>query len=90
MLLNQALINCALQFGYRRGFKPVHTPFFMQASAVGGVAAQPLRGCDAAGGAPGSGFAMLAAAHAHEELPPTPTAPAAEAHHGGVRTAEPV
>ncbi len=33
VLLNQALINCALQFGYRRGFKPVHTPFFMQASA---------------------------------------------------------
>ncbi|PRW57840.1 serine--tRNA ligase [Chlorella sorokiniana] len=30
VLLNQALINCALQFGYRRGFKPVHTPFFMQ------------------------------------------------------------
>lgn len=66
VLLNQALINCALQFGYCRGFKPVHTPFFMQASAVGGVAAQPLRGCYAAGGAPRSGLAMPAAAHAHE------------------------
>ncbi len=30
MLLNQALINCALQFGWARGYKPVHTPFFMQ------------------------------------------------------------
>lgn len=33
VLLNQALINCALQFGYTRGFTPVHTPFFMQARA---------------------------------------------------------
>jgi seryl-tRNA synthetase len=30
VLLNQALINCALQWGYKRGFSPVHTPFFMQ------------------------------------------------------------
>ncbi|KAF8063832.1 Serine--tRNA ligase [Scenedesmus sp. PABB004] len=29
-LLNQALINAALHFAYRRGFKPVHTPFFMR------------------------------------------------------------
>lgn len=28
-LLNQALITFALQFAYRRGFSPVHTPFFM-------------------------------------------------------------
>jgi seryl-tRNA synthetase len=28
-LLNQALITFALQFAYRRGFDPVHTPFFM-------------------------------------------------------------
>lgn len=30
VLLNQALINAALQFGYKAGFKPVQTPFFMQ------------------------------------------------------------
>lgn len=30
VLLNQALINCALQFGYKQGFTPVQTPFFMQ------------------------------------------------------------
>ncbi|GAB4815456.1 hypothetical protein N2152v2_002502 [Parachlorella kessleri] len=30
VLLNQALINAALQFGWARGYKPVHTPFFMQ------------------------------------------------------------
>lgn len=35
VLLNQALINAALQFGYKRGFQPVHTPFFMQASPHG-------------------------------------------------------
>lgn len=29
-LLNQALINFALQFGYARGYAPVHTPFFMR------------------------------------------------------------
>lgn len=29
-LLNQALINFALQFGYARGYSPVHTPFFMR------------------------------------------------------------
>lgn len=34
VLLNQALINAALQFGYKRDFQPVHTPFFMQASAA--------------------------------------------------------
>lgn len=28
-LLNQALINFALQFGRSRGYKLVHTPFFM-------------------------------------------------------------
>ena len=33
MLLNQALINAALQFGYKAGFKPVQTPFFMQVGA---------------------------------------------------------
>lgn len=30
VLLNQALINCALHFAYKRGFMPVHTPFFMR------------------------------------------------------------
>lgn len=30
VLLNQALINCALHFAYKRGFSPVHTPFFMR------------------------------------------------------------
>ncbi|KAG2442434.1 hypothetical protein HXX76_002520 [Chlamydomonas incerta] len=30
VLLNQALINAALQMGYRRGYAPVHTPFFMR------------------------------------------------------------
>jgi seryl-tRNA synthetase len=30
VLLNQALVNAALHFGYKRGFTPVHTPFFMQ------------------------------------------------------------
>ncbi|KAL6765757.1 seryl-tRNA synthetase [Haematococcus lacustris] len=30
VLLNQALITYALQFGYSRGFSPVHTPFFMR------------------------------------------------------------
>lgn len=30
VLLNQALINYAMQFAARRGFSPVHTPFFMQ------------------------------------------------------------
>lgn len=29
VLLNQALINYAMQFVARRGFNPVHTPFFM-------------------------------------------------------------
>lgn len=29
-LLNQALINAALHFAYKRGYKPVHTPFFMK------------------------------------------------------------
>ncbi len=50
VLLNQALINCALQFGYKRGFMPVHTPFFMRqvgAEAAGegqGVRGRALRG----------------------------------------------
>ncbi|CAG9463890.1 unnamed protein product [Pedinophyceae sp. YPF-701] len=30
VLLNQALINCAMQFLWKRGYKPVQTPFFMQ------------------------------------------------------------
>ena len=30
VLLNQALINAALQFSVTRGFTPVHTPFFMR------------------------------------------------------------
>ncbi|KAF5842492.1 hypothetical protein DUNSADRAFT_6736 [Dunaliella salina] len=30
VLLNQALITFALQFGHLRGFSPVHTPFFMR------------------------------------------------------------
>lgn len=30
LLLNQALINYAIQFAYRRGYCPVQTPFFMQ------------------------------------------------------------
>jgi seryl-tRNA synthetase len=29
-LLNQALINAALHFAFKRGYKPVHTPFFMK------------------------------------------------------------
>ncbi len=34
VLLNQALITYALQFGYQRGFSPVHTPFFMRQVGV--------------------------------------------------------
>lgn len=34
VLLNQALINCALQFGVTRGYTPVHTPFFMRKSVM--------------------------------------------------------
>lgn len=30
VLLNQALINYAMQFSYKRGFTPIHTPFFMR------------------------------------------------------------
>lgn len=30
VLLNQALINYGMQFAARRGYSPVHTPFFMQ------------------------------------------------------------
>lgn len=29
-LLNQALINFAMHFAYKRGYNPVHTPFFMK------------------------------------------------------------
>ena len=29
-MLPQALINYGLQFSYSRGYKPVHTPFFMR------------------------------------------------------------
>lgn len=34
VLLNQALINFAMAFGVRRGYSPVHTPFFMQKSIM--------------------------------------------------------
>lgn len=34
VLLNQALINFALQSGYRAGFQPIQTPFFMRQSAM--------------------------------------------------------
>lgn len=34
VLLNQALINCALQFVYKRGYEPVQTPFFMRKSIM--------------------------------------------------------
>lgn len=38
VLLNQALINYALQFAVRRGFAPLHTPFFMQKGIMAQVA----------------------------------------------------
>ena len=41
VLLNQALINCALQFGYKQGFTPVQTPFFMQVGGAPGLASWP-------------------------------------------------
>jgi seryl-tRNA synthetase len=34
VLLNQALINCALQHGYKRGSEPIQTPFFMRKSIM--------------------------------------------------------
>ena len=34
VLLNQALINCALQFVYKWGYEPVQTPFFMRKSIM--------------------------------------------------------
>lgn len=34
VLLNQALINCALQHGYKRGCEPIQTPFFMRKSIM--------------------------------------------------------
>ena len=34
VLLNQALINFAMAFGVRRGYSPMHTPFFMQKSIM--------------------------------------------------------
>lgn len=34
VLLNQALINFALQFAFKRDFMPVHTPFFMRKSIM--------------------------------------------------------
>ena len=43
VLLNQALINCALQFGVKAGYTPVQTPFFMQARRA------ERRGASAAG-----------------------------------------
>jgi len=33
--LNQALINCAMQFLYKREYTPVQTPFFMQQDIMG-------------------------------------------------------
>lgn len=38
VLLNQALINFAMQFAARRGYSPVHTPFFMQKGVMAQVA----------------------------------------------------
>lgn len=38
VLLNQALINFAMQFAARRGYAPVHTPFFMQKGIMAQVA----------------------------------------------------
>jgi seryl-tRNA synthetase len=34
VLLNQALINCAMQFLYKKGYTPMHTPFFMRKSMM--------------------------------------------------------
>jgi seryl-tRNA synthetase len=34
VLLNQALINCALQHAYKRGSEPIQTPFFMTKSIM--------------------------------------------------------
>ena len=34
VLLNQALISFALQSGYRKGFQPMQTPFFMRQSMM--------------------------------------------------------
>ena len=34
VLLNQALISFALQSGYRRGYQPMQTPFFMRQSMM--------------------------------------------------------
>lgn len=34
VLLNQALINFALQSGYRAGYQPVQTPFFMRQNVM--------------------------------------------------------
>jgi seryl-tRNA synthetase len=34
VLLNQALINCAIQHAYKRGSDPVQTPFFMRKSIM--------------------------------------------------------
>lgn len=34
VLLNQALINSALQFVYKRGYEPIQTPFFMRKSIM--------------------------------------------------------
>lgn len=34
VLLNQALINCGLQFAVKRGYEPLQTPFFMRKSIM--------------------------------------------------------
>lgn len=34
VLLNQALINCGLQFAFKRGYEPLQTPFFMRKSIM--------------------------------------------------------
>lgn len=34
VLLNQALINCAIQHAYKRGSEPIQTPFFMRKSIM--------------------------------------------------------
>lgn len=35
VLLNQALINCAIQHGFKRGSEPIQTPFFMRKAIMG-------------------------------------------------------
>lgn len=40
-LLNQALINAAMHFAHRRGYTPVHTPFFMKQVRTSSVGMAP-------------------------------------------------